>query len=291
MLSWHETLRHGFDFEGTRVLFTSRAAGIFKPKVMTSALSFAKAPKPRKGREMQYIDDGMTDFTDGADVRSDEPFPYDFQRNRPHFNRYMFDAHALDAPLIYFYGVKEGWYRPLWPAFIDEVDQERCAFRIVVQLGLDMRAPQLFAADPRALSIERRYATIETKKRLHQDLFRQRVLAAYQDRCAICRLPRRELLEAAHILADRDERGRPEVPNGLSLCSLHHGAFDADLLGITPAGVIEIAKSLQDAQDGPTLEHGLKGFHGKTIHSPHRNEDRPRPDYLQIRYEQFRKAS
>ncbi|WP_368670322.1 HNH endonuclease [Myxococcus sp. AM011] len=27
-------------------------------------------------------------------------------------------------------------------------------------------------------------------------------------------------------------RGRPELSNGLSLCELHHGAFDADQMGI-----------------------------------------------------------
>ncbi|HNW35282.1 MAG TPA: HNH endonuclease, partial [Candidatus Ozemobacteraceae bacterium] len=38
------------------------------------------------------------------------------------------------------------------------------------------------------------------------------------------------------ILPDDDERGAPEVSNGLCLCRLHHGAFDTDLLGIRPDG-------------------------------------------------------
>ncbi len=38
-------------------------------------------------------------------------------------------------------------------------------------------------------------------------------------------------LEAAHILAD-SEGGTPIVPNGISLCRIHHGAFDHLILGI-----------------------------------------------------------
>jgi putative restriction endonuclease len=48
----------------------------------------------------------------------------------------------------------------------------------------------------------------------HEKTFRQRVLRAYQERCAICRLRHRELLEAAHILPDGDPRGEPIVSNG-----------------------------------------------------------------------------
>lgn len=81
------------------------------------------------------------------------------------------------------------------------------------------------------------------------------------------------------------------MPNGLALCRLHHGAFDANFLGIRPDGVIEISRSLRDEQDGPTLEHGLKGFHEKLIHLPSRKEARPREIYLEERYEEFRRAA
>jgi len=60
------------------------------------------------------------------------------------------------------------------------------------------------------------------------------VLGAYDTRCAISNLPVPELLQAAHIIPDRDERGRPEVPNGLCLSTLHHTAYDRNLLGIDP---------------------------------------------------------
>ena len=50
--------------------------------------------------------------------------------------------------------------------------------------------------------------------RLHQGAFRARVLLDYIERCAVCSLPRREFIEAAHTVPDRDARGRPVMPNG-----------------------------------------------------------------------------
>ena len=76
--------------------------------------------------------------------------------------------------------------------------------------------------------------------RLHQKSFRLRVLHAYHTRCAICRLGHEELLQAAHILPDGHPRGMPIVPNGLTLCGLHHPAFDAHVLGVSPDLEVEV---------------------------------------------------
>jgi hypothetical protein len=40
------------------------------------------------------------------------------------------------------------------------------------------------------------------------------------------------LASTAHILPDSHPRGAPVVPNGLSLCKLHHAAFDRNILGV-----------------------------------------------------------
>ena len=139
--------------------------------------------------------------------------------------------------------------------------------------------------------IERAYTTVQAKQRLHQSAFRLQVLDAYQHRCSVCGFPRDELLDAAHILPDRDERGRPEVPNGLCLCRLHHGAFDTDLLGINPDGVIEISRVLLETRDGPTLEHGLIAFNGKPLGKPIHQEDCPSREFLAERFERYKKAA
>src|SRR4030088_2162662 len=54
--------------------------------------------------------------------------------------------------------------------------------------------------------------------RLHQASFRDAVISAYNGRCALSGLPESVLLDAAHIIADKDERfGQPVIPNGIPL--------------------------------------------------------------------------
>jgi putative restriction endonuclease len=98
------------------------------------------------------------------------------------------------------------------------------------------------------------------------------------------------LLDAAHILADKDERGRPEVPNGLALCKIHHGAFDADILGISPDHRIAIRADILQEIDGPMLKHGLQEMNDRFIVVPERAALRPNRDFLAERFERFRAA-
>jgi putative restriction endonuclease len=134
-------------------------------------------------------------------------------------------------------------------------------------------------------------ASLEARRAYHQQGFRERVLRAYQEQCAICRLRHEELLEAAHILPDGHPKGDPIVPNGLALCKLHHAAYDRNILGITPNLVVEIRLDILRESDGPMLEHGLQGFQGRIIHTPRPSQLRPRADLLAERYEAFRRAS
>src|SRR6185312_8001431 len=106
--------------------------------------------------------------------------------------------------------------------------------------------------------IERRYVVRETRIRLHQARFRGSVLLAYADRCAICRLKETRLLDAAHIAGDLEAHGEPIVPNGLSLCSIHHRAFDQDLVGVSPEYEVHVSARLLEEEDGPMLDL-LKG--------------------------------
>lgn len=99
------------------------------------------------------------------------------------------------------------------------------------------------------------YITVEVKRRLHQAVFCELVLDAYEGRCAVSGLPERRLLHAAHILPDRDERGLPVIGNGIAMTTLHHAAYDANLLGIDPDGCVHVNGDLWRIHDGPTLEY------------------------------------
>jgi putative restriction endonuclease len=119
----------------------------------------------------------------------------------------------------------------------------------------------------------RRYATREAVFRLHQHRFRAAVLRAYSTRCAVCRLREATLLQAAHIIDDREPRGVATIANGIALCAIHHLAYDRNLLGIDPRGVVHIAQRLLDEHDGPMLSSGIQGFHGAAI--LRRHDERP----------------
>jgi putative restriction endonuclease len=143
--------------------------------------------------------------------------------------------------------------------------------------------------DPDA-EARRRYVTRQIQQRLHQETFRQRVIAAYQEHCAVCHLHHQELLDAAHILPDGHPLGAPVVPNGLALCKLHHAAFDSHLLGVRADYKIELRRDLLDEHDGPMLIHGLQGFHNQALFVPRAPRLRPSREFLEERYALFRKA-
>jgi putative restriction endonuclease len=106
----------------------------------------------------------------------------------------------------------------------------------------------------------------------------------------VCHLKHRELLDAAHIVPDKDPLGVPSVTNGLALCKLHHAAFDSYIIGISPARVVEVRQDILAEEDGPMLLHGLKGVNGQPIALPRQAADYPASEYLAIRYQEFRKA-
>ncbi|MFC7753394.1 HNH endonuclease [Tsukamurella soli] len=133
----------------------------------------------------------------------------------------------------------------------------------------------------------RRYVTRDSKVRLHQPVFRSRVLLAYEDRCAVCALGHRELLDAAHIDADSDG-GAAAVANGLALCKIHHAAYDSNILGITPDHDVKIRVDLLEEVDGPMLKHGLQERHNQPLMViPRTRAARPDRGLLAARYERF----
>ncbi|MGB5016938.1 MAG: HNH endonuclease, partial [Candidatus Nanopelagicales bacterium] len=140
--------------------------------------------------------------------------------------------------------------------------------------------------------LEARYIERSTRQRLHQPMFRARVMDAYVERCAICALGHATLLDAAHITPDSDVRSVQEVSNGLALCKIHHAAFDANIVGIRPDYVVQVATDLLAEIDGPMLKHGLQEFHGAGLRQlPRRRREQPNRDRLDARYTEFLAAS
>jgi len=262
----------GFHLRDSRVPLVSQQ-GIFKPKICELPLSIRSSPKGP-------YDDALS--PDGL-------LRYRYQGEDPdHWqNAGLRAAMHGQVPLVYFYGVDRGSYLPAWPVYV--VGDEPAALTFTVALD----APYALSQEPRRLEVaeaRRQYVTTTFRRRLHQTTFRQRVLVAYRERCAICRLRHRELLDAAHIVPDSEPEGEPRVSNGLSLCKLHHAAFDRYFVTVDPDYRVLIRRDVLEESDGPMLRHGLQELHGTRIVLPRRAEWEPSRDALAARLERFRKA-
>ncbi len=277
-----DALARGFEFRGERVRLATRAKGIFKPRVLRE-MPLSIRTSPGGG-----YDDGFDPAQDTIvyRYRGSDPMHSD--------NVGLRRAMARGVPLVYLYGIVPNRYLPVWPVFVVGDDPARLTFHLAVD---DARAIDLERAT-RGIDIvhdaddaaRRRYVTATVRTRLHQQSFRERVLHAYRSQCAMCRLRHDELLDASHIVPDGEPAGDPVVDNGLALCKLHHAAFDRYFVGVRPDFVLEVRREILDEDDGPMLQHGLKGLHGRRLILPRRIADRPDPGRLAWRWARFRDA-
>jgi putative restriction endonuclease len=274
-----QELSPGFGFEGERIPLVNPQRGIFKPKQMRHLLSI-KTVFPKPGARVWYDDQREVHR---QIYEGEETVDYAFMGQNPDAadNRWLREAFEAQVPVIYFLGIAPGRYQAMVPAFVAGLDSARLKAR--VSFGL----PDQPAIVPPANALERRYALRTVQQRLHQASFREAVIAAYKGRCALSGLPEPILLDAAHIVADRDEKlGQPVVPNGIPLSKIHHAAFDAHLIGIDPDYKLHVSHRLLALNDGPMLE-AIKRLDGETIHLPTRPQDRPDRDRLAVRYARF----
>jgi putative restriction endonuclease len=124
--------------------------------------------------------------------------------------------------------------------------------------------------------------TLETTvtRRKRDPAFRQRVLKAYEYRCAVCGFDVRLgsvsiALDAAHIRWH--QAGGPETErNGLALCVLHHRTFDLGAFTVRE-GVLLVS----DQANGTSgFQETLLAFHGKPIRDAQHPDWRPEPKHL-----------
>ncbi|WP_396912037.1 HNH endonuclease [Mycolicibacterium sp.] len=251
---------------GTRRII-DRSRGIWNPQDLNATLSVVS--NPQGPYEDAHVSDSL--------------FAYDYRAGSTDGdNKKMRRAHNLALPIILLRTIRPGVFVPVFPVYVvaDDISNRR----FILALDESLR----FFSDPLHLtSIEREYAQRTVKQRLHQPEFRGRILLAYQQRCTVCALRHGKLLDAAHIIGDDKPHGLPIVENGLSLCKIHHAAYDGDLLGVSPDYEVRINKALMEESDGPMLRHGLQEMDGRSLSLPSRPADRPSRDRLAERFDQF----
>ncbi len=270
-------LQQGFEFQGKRVPLVS-PQGIFKPRIMNLPLTISTTPRG------PYADDYAEGRYLSYKYRGTDP-------NHPD-NVGLRELWRMGWPLIYFYGIVPGRYLVIFPVYIVGDDPSSLSFQVAVD---DLGALKLDASDALQVSEvddgRRQYVTATIKARLHQRSFREKVLDAYRSQCSFCRLRHRELLDAAHIIPDAAEEGKPVVTNGMALCKLHHSAFDSFMLGVTPDYIIQVRQDILREDDGPILKHGLQRLEGLKIQLPSDSKQWPSKDALAWKFEKFLQAA
>jgi putative restriction endonuclease len=269
-----------FSFRGRRISLEQHMRGIRVvegyPAALTILTTYAARPEDRP-----YEDD----------IGPDSYPRYKWQGSNPNAsdNVALRNAMDLQKPLAWFRPVAKTLYEAVFPVWV--VDEEPTKKQVVLAIDDIMQAnwQRDVYVSPADAARRSEYAERIVRVRLHQREFRHLVIAAYERQCALCRLRHPELLDAAHIKEDADG-GQPVVTNGIAMCAIHHRAFDALVLGVTPKYVVEVRSDILTESDGPTLQHSLQGIHGTTLVLPTRPQLLPSVDLLEERYERFRQA-
>jgi putative restriction endonuclease len=267
-------LNEGFMYKGERITLKG-ASGIWFPRGFQLPLSISTALNG------PYRLD---------DIGQDGLLTYAYRGTDPNLrdNIGLREALRTRTPMIYFREVRAHRYQAIWPVIVLEDHPESLCVMAALDPAYTEPKPGMDFAGIEASPLDlRRYAWTQTRQRLHQGAFRDMVISAYDRRCAICRLNHPELLDAAHIIPDGDDLGTPVVPNGLSLCKIHHAAYDQNILGVGPDYHVRIRADILEEHDGPMLRHGLQELDGSSLILPGHAKDRPDRERLEVRYQQF----
>lgn len=268
-------LEQGFEFQGQRIPLVA-PQGIFKPQILDLPLSITTAPK---GPYDDYF--GNDNF-----------LIYRYRGTDPNHrdNVGLRKVFELKRPLVYLHGIEPGKYLATWPVYIIGDDQSKLMFKVAVDDAVpafEYSASSISRQIAEVSDARHAYLTSTVKVRLQQRSFREKVLDAYQSQCSFCRLKHRELLDAAHIIPDNMPEGKSTIENGLSLCKLHHAAYDAFIIGVTPDFIIRVREDILEEEDGPVLQHGLKGLHNSKLILPNSKSHYPSREALDWRYSRF----
>lgn len=251
---------------GGRRIFLKGQQGIFKPAELSEPLSITST-----------IDSPYNDHPQGSRIL------YDFlPESRQHENIGLKQCAEAELPLIYFLQVRRRppEYVVFAPVFV--VGWDDAARRFLVDLS-EQKPGDVVSPAPRTRQLElpalptpsspseireltKSYVITTVQRRLYQARFRNEVLNAYRDRCAVCELRIRALLDAVRIDGNNDPRETVDVREGIALCATHHRAYDAGLLRYDDSYAIRVRLP---GRPGAGEESMLLAFHGKPLSLPH----------------------
>ena len=258
---------------GGESVFLRGQQGIFKPAELTDPLSITSTI------DSPYTDDPI----EGSRVL------YDFLPVSREFENVGLKRCAeAELPLIYFLQVKRKpnpEYVIFAPVFV--VGWDDAARRFLIDLSeqrpgdvpspppltrqLTLPAIRTPQSPMEIRELSKSYVITSVQRRLYHARFRNAVLKAYRERCAVCGLRLRPLLDAARVGEDRELQPVMPVSEGIALCATHHRAFDAHILRFDEnyAIRIELPDRFAAAQGEHTM---LLAFEGKRLELPEDEE-------------------
>jgi len=275
-----------FSYGGATHRLIGLFTGIWKVTALSDSAIAISTAYVRDGSKRPYEDGEGLDGLQRYKWRGTDPNQSD--------NRALRRAMERNLPMLWLVGIgyvpgtTQQLFDVRYPVYL--IGEEPAEHQFVVALEQDQKI--IPSGEPVAVQeIVKRYNERIVKARYHQPLFRARVIHAYEERCAVCRLPFTELLEAAHIRPD-SQGGSTKISNGMSLCKIHHGAYDANIIGISPDYTIHVKDSVLATFDGPTLQHSIKEMDGEALRQiPKETASKPDRELLAERFEKFQKAS
>jgi putative restriction endonuclease len=182
----------------------------------------------------------------------------------------MFMAYCLNAALLHRYG------------------REANVLKLLKQASqLQQPAPQ----EVEVLSTQRQRVVQEVSRLTRLASFRQQVLFAYGNRCAVTRVQLR-LVDAAHILPVGADGSADHVRNGVALSPTYHRAFDAGLIYLDEHHSMHLNEGQLHVLDHLNLTGGVDAFRaplGQIFLPPDPNQ-RPSQDFIR-RANRFRQIT
>ena len=119
---------------------------------------------------------------------------------------------------------------------------------------IEAYSQQLIQDTQHPFLLQRDVASVQTETPVRRAGFRQAVMQIYNYTCAVCALNIRassgeSVTDAAHIIPFSVSYN-DDIRNGMSLCKLHHWAFDAGLISVSETYQVVVSPAM--TEHGPT---------------------------------------
>ena len=157
------------------------------------------------------------------------------------------------------------------------IEEHRTRSREDIAGDIEGYSQQLIQAVEHPFSMQRDVASVQTETPVRSAGFRRVIMEIYKHACAVCELNIRaskgeSVTDAAHIIPFSVSYN-DDIRNGMSLCKLHHWAFDTGLISLNDDYRVIVSPSM--SEQGST-EGMLTQLRDKPIWRP--EEDRYHPD-------------